>query len=330
MTQIKNKNINLDNSLIETLPKYGVIYVIENNITIKELFKIFTCSKKIELKLGHNFINFEALLKLVFLEKKNIFLLANLIKKILYVEYKFSENQINEIANLSDIDPVKLKNELFCNFSDGQKIKIVLLILKHFNDQIIFIDYLPLKKIDIHSRTLILSNLAQNNRLFISHSNNNELILKNKFFLIKNEMKLQLLEVNKNFFFQYFEYSNNLNKSNILKKIEYEIRGKKIHISISFKKSKFYALRYYLSLISNDLVLSSIHSGLIKNQKNLIKHNYFIDFKNINEFIGNLALKISFFNNRLLKNKNVIRYDLLFLHLGKFQNNNSHCHNKIF
>lgn len=331
MIQIKNKNLNLDNSIIEILPKYSLIYIFENNITINELFKIFTTSKKIDLKLGHNFINFEALLKLVFLEKKNIFSLVNLIKKVLYVEYKFSENQINEIGNLSDIDPTKLKNELFCNFSDGQKIKIVLLILKFFEDQTIFIDYLPLKKIDIYSRTQILTNLVQNNRLFILYSKDSELQLKNKFFLIKDKEKLQLLEVNKRNNFQYFEYSNNFKmNSGVLKNIEYKLSGKKINISINFKKNKIYAFRYYLSLISNELVLSSVHSELIKSQKDLITHNYSIDLKNINQFVGNINIKISFFKNRLLKNKNVERYNILFLHLRKLKNNTSHYYDKVF
>ena len=237
MTQIKNKNLFLDDTLLKSLPKSGMIYVFDNNIKIKELFKKFTSSRKINLKSGHNFINFGSLLKLLFSEKKNILSLINLIQKILYIEYKFSEKEIKQIADISDMNFDKLKNELFCNFSDGQKIKVILLILNHFQNQIIFIDYLSLKKIDFSSRKLILSKLADNNKLITSHSKDSEVMFRNMFFLINTDNKLKLLELKKNINLQYFKYLNNFNKnSSLVEKIEYKFKGSKIYISINFKK----------------------------------------------------------------------------------------------
>tara|TARA_B100000989_G_C19518670_1_gene462985 strand:- start:975 stop:1976 length:1002 start_codon:yes stop_codon:yes gene_type:complete len=331
MIEIKNKNIFLDDKILKSLPKSGMIYVFDNNIKIKELFKIFSSSRNIDLKSGHNFINFESLLKLLFSEKKKIFSLIKLIQRILYIEYKFSEKDIKQIADISDVNIDKLKNELFCNFSDGQKIKVILLILKYFQNQIIFIDYLFLKKIDFSSRKLILAKLVDNNKLFTSHSKDSELMFKNIFFLINTDNKLKLLELKKNNNLQYFKYLNNFNKnSSLLENIEYKFKGSKIYISINFKKKKFYALRYYIALTSNDLVLCGLHSELIKNQKKQIKHNFSIDLKDINKFVGNIHLKITFFRNRFLKTKNIIRHDLLFLHISKFKNNTSHYHDKIF
>ena len=332
MSEIKSKKIFLTNSFAEALPKNGLIFSFDNNIKIDDLYKVFAGTKNTHLKQVQNFINFKSLLNLVFSEKKKLISLINFLKIIHCIDYKFTDSDISEISVLSKIENIKLRNELFCNFSDGQKIKIILVILKYFKNQNIFIDYLIIKKIDVYSKDLILNALALNNKVFISNTNNNVFVFKNSYFILYNENKLQLLELNKNNKYQYFKYVNKFDqKAGIIEKIDFKFLKNKINIFLTFKKDKkFTFFRYYLNLALSELVLGSVCSELIKKKDKSVTHKFSIDLESINQFVGNIQLKVVHFNNISLKNKKINRYNLLFLHLSKFKKNKVHYLDNLF
>ena len=301
----------------QKFPTNSIFYIFDDNLKLEILYKILLSKNK---KDDFKFINFNSLLKLIYNEKKNIEYVYNFVGKVLFYNKK-NKNLSKFFLFLTkfNIEDKEINSKLFCNFSDGQKIIIIILILSFFKDRNIFIEKFILDKIDFKSKKYVLEILLKNNNVFTYYSFSNQLKLSNIYFILRDNFDLNLIETSQNlkFNFKEIQYKNVL--STALKNIKLSYTKKNINLNFFFSELKKIKFVLTISLIDNMRTYSSLTLTEKNLNQNIIKTK--INIKNFKYFCGMLYFKFKEMNYKSKKSIKIVRHSPLFIYINRQKNN---------